>query len=123
MGDTPQFPRGSGPDLDKRAKVLSVVQHPLSYFALALLILEGFMGWGIHEVKPDDKIVVFWGAVAILVLLVGVVAYLTIRHPQNLTNASIVKDIEDLKKELAQAREAMDRITQGINSTAMDDFV
>jgi len=75
--------------MDKREGIISVVTTPLGFFALALLIVEGFLGIIVigsgETLTPNAKLTGMWMAIASFALIVCVVSLMVWKIPENLT--------------------------------------
>lgn len=75
--------------MDKRDSIISVVTTPLGFFALSLLIVEGFLGIVVigskDSITPDAKLYGMYMAIAAFVLVVLVVTWMVWKMPENLT--------------------------------------
>jgi hypothetical protein len=74
------------PNNKGRASLVSVITTPLGFFALSLLIVEGFLG--ITLIGPAAELQRFWGMMigaALFLIVVTLVTLLVWRKPQNLT--------------------------------------
>lgn len=85
---------------EERSSIIQTVNNPLGFFALALLIVEGFLGIILVFAKnPNPEKMDFWGMIigAILFLLVVIaVTILTWFKPDSLGLSG--KDYKDLKQ-------------------------
>jgi membrane protein implicated in regulation of membrane protease activity len=75
--------------MDKRANIINVITTPLGFFALALLIVEGFLGIVIfgsgESLGSDVKLTGMYMAMGAFVLVVVMVALMVWRIPEKLT--------------------------------------
>ena len=85
---------------EKRSTILQTINNPLGFFALALLIVEGFLGIVLIFAKdPHPENLSFWGmciGAGLFLLVVLIVAALTWWKPDALGLSG--KDYSDLKK-------------------------
>jgi len=89
--------------MDKRDSIISVITSPLGFFALSLLIVEGFLGIVVigsgENLEPLHR---FWGMIlatgsfAMVIIIVSLMVWLI---PENLTyKSSDWRDKEKLNK-------------------------
>lgn len=100
---------------NERKNIVSVITSPLGFFALSLLITEGFLGIVLILSKEPSTSFKFWGMLIgaflflVVVILVWVIvwkkpAHLTLegRHHleilQKMNSISLNKDLENLEK-------------------------
>jgi len=79
------------PDNKGRASLISVITTPLGFFALALLIVEGFLGVVLmgSGLKENQKFAGMWMGAALFVLIVLIVTILVWKKPQHLTFSEV----------------------------------
>jgi hypothetical protein len=69
-----------------REKIIGSIVSPLGFFVLALLIVEGFLfGAGKYfDLPVETRSRMVWAGIAIFAVVIGLVMYLVIKHPQSL---------------------------------------
>src|ERR1044072_4585204 len=75
------------PDSVGRATLVSVITTPLGFFALSLLIVEGFLGISLigAGLSGDHKFIGLWIGAILFVVVVTLVTILVWNKPENLT--------------------------------------
>ena len=75
--------------MDKRESIINVITTPLGFFALALLIVEGFLGIVVigsgERLVSEAKLTGMWMAIGAFGLIVVIVALMVWLIPENLT--------------------------------------
>jgi len=75
--------------MDKRASIINVITTPLGFFALSLLIVEGFLGIVLigsrGELSDWAEVVGIYIAAAAFFTVVGLVSLMVWKIPENLT--------------------------------------
>jgi heme A synthase len=72
--------------MDKRDSIIKVITSPLGFFALALLIVEGFLGTiVIGSGTEEAKVLGMWMAISAFGGIVIIVALMVWKIPENLT--------------------------------------
>ena len=74
--------------MDKRSSIINVITSPLGFFALALLLVEGFLGIAISSNNPSAVMLGMWMAASAFVLVVVIVALMVCFIPDKLTFSS-----------------------------------
>jgi hypothetical protein len=64
--------------------VLAVVNSPLVFFALALLIVEAFIGVVAVGLPADQKLIGVTIGATLFLVVIGVMTYLVVKYPENL---------------------------------------
>lgn len=75
--------------MDKRASIITVITTPLGFFALSLLIVEGFLGIVIvgagTSISPETKLIGMIFAATAFAIVVFLVSLMVWKIPENLT--------------------------------------
>ncbi|MBI3559022.1 hypothetical protein HY085_01385 [Candidatus Gottesmanbacteria bacterium] len=75
--------------MEKRTDILSVITTPLGFFALALLIVEGFLGIVVigpgSSLDPGAKLLGMWMAIGAFAGVTLIVALMVWKIPKHLT--------------------------------------
>lgn len=85
--------------MEDRSSIITVITTPLGFFALSLLIVEGFLGITLGFTKVENQWFYFVGMVigaGLFILVVGLVFYLVLKKPRNLILSG--KEYLDFKK-------------------------
>lgn len=79
-------PRPKKPKSSSRLGTLSAVNSPLAFYVLSLLIVETTLALVLvkSDLPPQDKFYGMWLAVAMFVVVVGLVTLLVWKKPENL---------------------------------------
>ena len=98
---------------EKRSTILSIINNPLSFFALALLISEGFLGIVLVFAKEPHPIhLSFWGmwiGAGMFILVILIVAILTWSKPDALGLSG--KDYSDMKQKESELQSKQSIVT------------
>lgn len=83
---------------ENRGAVLKQIRNPLIFFALALLVVEAILGVVVATsgLTENHKFTMLILMIVSLLLIVGVVALITIKWPENLYE-KIGKDLENAR--------------------------
>lgn len=82
------------PKGQSRTSLLKQVRNPLTFFALALLVIEGVIGtFAAIGLREDQRFYALCLMAALFVIVVGLVAWITFWRPQNLYD-----DVAELKE-------------------------
>ena len=79
---------------DSRWKIIQVVTTPLGFFTLALLVVEAVLSVIALKVTGQAQIITICGIIGLLLLLIIVVAYIGVKHPNALMSSSCDNDSE-----------------------------
>lgn len=105
---------------NSRNGVLGKIATPLVFFGLALLIIEGIIG----VVVIKSSIEPFYQFVSVCIMsfsvlvIVGIVAYLTARHSADLVRRSEVAEVAD-----QEARERIKELKEGLEDIIQRNLV
>ena len=105
------------PDNSKRASVLGAVRNPLIFFSLALLVIEGIMGFVVanSEMTGPYQFVSVCVMGFLFLVVVLTVALITIKWPEHL--------YEEIAKELETTRQMKDFINTPGFRDAIEDVL
>ena len=76
------------PSLPARADLIRTVQTPLGFFVLVVLVVEGILGVTASLSEGSARTYLVVGMIAVIVLLVGIVAFMAYRRPEGLKGES-----------------------------------
>jgi len=104
---------GAVSERSSRFKSLAMVRNPLVFFALALLIIEGIFGLVVtfSQMTGDQQFYSLLVMALLFLVVVGVVAFITVKTPQNL--------YEDVVDKL----EVLEYIEEWVNGPGFADAV
>jgi hypothetical protein len=66
---------------ESRISIIEAIKTPLAFFTLVVLVVEAIMGLTIGITSGLDKSMLIVGMISLIFLLVGVVAFMAIKHP------------------------------------------
>lgn len=118
----------SGEGGQDRVAVIRQIDHPLGFFVLALLIVEGFLGISVFPVPSEQRIseqriyvVLIMAALFLVVVLI--VALITIFRPGNLTNAQVIRRMDELTTKLVDAEKQLKDLTATLDGAPFNATV
>jgi hypothetical protein len=90
-----------------RGELLRSIRHPLAFFALAVLVVEGVMAITATVAFRDQVMllfILFLILIVVLLFVVSIVAYIVIKYPQNImaefekATDNIIRGLSDFQK-------------------------
>jgi len=84
---------------EEKSNIIKAITAPLGFFALSLLIVEGFLGITLGLVKTENQYFYFTGMIigaTLFLIVVLIVWHLVLRHPKNIVLAG--KDYTEIEK-------------------------
>jgi hypothetical protein len=72
--------------ISRRYQIIAVINNPLAFFALALLIVESFIATVLiySDLKTEDKYIGMWVGIVLFFLVVTIVGFCVWFKPQHL---------------------------------------